>query len=137
MITNKAFSSVFRFQVTQISAEERQYSFLNRVSTRVEPDIRTTGYPAPEYWDFRNSGSVPFRKICHRKFRPEFRILGLTRNPEFQSEFPVTNSPEQNRTRIPENSIFWRRISGCQDIRLKPTLVTWNSTSGGEQILRY
>ena len=50
-----------------------------------------------------------------------FRIPGQTRNPEFRPEFPVTNFPEQNRTGIPENSIFRRRISGCPDIRLNPS----------------
>ena len=59
--------------------------------------------------------------MCSYIFRVVlFRIPGQTRNPEFRPEFPVTNFPEQNRTGIPENSIFRRRISGCPDIRLNP-----------------
>ena len=56
-----------------------------------------------------------------------FQTLGQTRNPEFRPEFPVANFPEhfqwqifRNRTGIPENSIFRRRISNYPDIRLNP-----------------
>ena len=51
-----------------------------------------------------------------------FRVRPGIRNSEFRPESPVTNFPEQNRTGIPENSIFRRRISGSPDIRLNPSL---------------
>ena len=36
-----------------------------------------------------------------------FWIPGQCRNPQFQLGLPVTNFPEQSRTGIPENSLFW------------------------------